>query len=471
MNKPAVQHIAEFVCQHGMGRHPDMAVERAGLAWLDTLGCMLLGAESEVARIARRSAAGWGDGVAPVVGSDMQLPPPWAAMVNGTAAHALDLDDYTFIANDHPSAVLVPALLAAASGREHEISGMALLDAYLIGLEVIFCLGEAVNMGHYNLGWHTTSTLDSLGATAAVCRLWRLGVSRTAAALSLTTSMGSGYTSQFGTCGKPLHAGLSAKAGLLASSLGASGANAQLSALDGPVSFSSLLVPEGEARFEQSVKRLGNPWGIEVHGLGAKVYPSCGYVHRVVDAAIIARKDLDLTDTGLVESVTASLPDFHLAVLPYGLPRDPTEALFSVPYCVAVALATGDNDIADFSPAAVQRPEILELAARVQVRERRSERAQLNFDPDDPDSIEVRLTDGRSVRSEVPIYTGAPGRDLDRERFVDKFIKCHQQYSRTAGRTKVSAERVIGAVGDLHSATDLGELAAALGPVHVESAG
>ena len=83
-----------------------------------------------------------------------------AFLALGAAAHAYDLDDYTLIANDHPSAVLVPALISAASAQSNDYSGMDLLDAYLVGLEVIFCLGEAVNMDHYKLGWHTTSTLD-----------------------------------------------------------------------------------------------------------------------------------------------------------------------------------------------------------------------------------------------------------------------------------------------------------------------
>ena len=425
---------------------------------------MLLGADSEVARIARQAVAAWGEGPTPAVGTDNRLPSPWAALVNGAAAHALDLDDYTFIANDHPSAVLVPALISAVDGRSRDFSGLDLLDAYLVGLEVIFCMGEAVNMGHYKLGWHTTSTLDSLGATAAVCRLLRLDETQTAAALSLTTSMGSGYISQFGTSGKPLHAGLSAKAGLVASSLGASGASGQLRALDGPVSFASLLVPEGEAQFEQSLARLGNPWGIECHGLGTKVYPSCGYVHRLVDAAILARRELHINHIDQIAAVTASIPDFHLAVLPYGLPGDRTEALFSVPYCVATALATGGNGIDDFSPDAVNRPEILALAEQVKVIPRRTRRPELNFDPEDPDVIDVLLKDGRASRVEVPIYTGAPGRDLDRDQFTDKFMQCHRQYMASGESNPVAAEPVIEAVYDLHGAPDLGLLMDALSP-------
>ena len=65
-------------------------------------------------------------------------------MANGASAHALDIDDYTFIANDHPSAVMLPAILAACCGHEDAISGLDILDAYLIGLEVIFAHPERI---------------------------------------------------------------------------------------------------------------------------------------------------------------------------------------------------------------------------------------------------------------------------------------------------------------------------------------
>ena len=455
MNKTAIQQLAEFVCNTPRERHPTASIERAGFALLDTLGCMLLGAESEVARVSRQAVAGWGEGNASIIGSGIRLPAPWAALSNGAAAHALDIDDYTFIANDHPSAVMLPALLAACSGRERDISGSDLIDAYLIGLEVIFTLGEAVNMGHYKLGWHTTSTIDSLGATAAICRLDGLDCAQTVAALSLTTSLGSGYVSQFGTSGKPLHAGFAAKAGLLAASLGAAGATGYIGALDGPVSFASLLVPQGEADFDSALGKMGEPWGIEEHGLGAKVYPSCGYAHRAVDAALAARAELGLDDINQIESVAASLPDFHLAVLPYGVPRDRTEALFSAPFCVATALATGGNRIEDFSEQAISREEILQLTERVKVSGRKTRRPELNFDPEDPDIVEVRLVDGRSARCEVPIYTGAPGRDLDRDDFVAKFADCHRHFLDAGGDAGLAVDAMIEAALGIADAPDL----------------
>ena len=421
MSDTAINTLAKFVTTVDAGKHSVSAIERAKCAFLDTIGCMLLGTDSLPLHSAVTAARDWGSGTAPVYGTGHTLPPPWAAMANGAAAHAYDLDDYTLVANDHASSVLVPAVLAASHQLGDDVSGMALLDAYLVGLEVIFRLGEAVNLDHYNLGWHTTSTLDSFGATAAVCRLWGLDAHAAAAALSLTTSLGSGYVSQFGTSAKPLHAGFSAKTGLVAAGLGRSGATAYNGALDGEVSFRTLLVPPGKARFEEALAKLGEPWAIEEFGLGAKVYPSCGYTHRCVDCAIELHAKLGIQSADDVASVAASLPDFHLAILPFGVPQDGTEALFSTAYCVALGLVTGANRIADFSDEAVRRQDVLALAGRVDVSARTPIRPKINLDPEDPDTVEVVMKDGRRASASVGIFTGAPGRDLTRGQFEDKF--------------------------------------------------
>ena len=57
-----------------------------------------------------------------------------AALANGTAAHALDYDDMCFVSLAHPSAPLVPAVLAAAESRAPPAARV--LDAYVVGFEI-----------------------------------------------------------------------------------------------------------------------------------------------------------------------------------------------------------------------------------------------------------------------------------------------------------------------------------------------
>ena len=116
-----------------------------------------------------------------------------------------------------------------------------------------------------------------------------------------------------------------------------------------------------------------------------------------------------------------SLPDFHLAILPYGVPETPDQALFSAPWCAAVALATGKCTSDDFTAAGIARADIRALTARTTATGRTPKDRQINLDPNDPDVVTVTMKDGRTETARVDLWTGAPGRDMDRDQLMAKF--------------------------------------------------
>ena len=121
------------------------------------------GANSEVTLIAlnaARAMAEGGAGSSVVFGHRMSLPAPLAAMVNGTAAHALELDD--FGGCGHSGAVVMPVVLAlAARGR---VSGKAALTALLAGYDLAARVLEGAGgyRPHNEKGWHSTGTCGRL---------------------------------------------------------------------------------------------------------------------------------------------------------------------------------------------------------------------------------------------------------------------------------------------------------------------
>lgn len=222
------------------GEWPHEAIVAARNAFMDTIGVTIPGAAETVTRKVFRTVRSWGEGPCTVIGADIRLAAPWAALVNGTAAHALDFDDNFDPAKAHASAVLVPAILALA--EQEEASGLACIDAYIAGLQIMGRVGQGLNPAHRNRGWHATATVGAVGAAAACARLLRLGEREAAFGLSISTSMAGGFMSQFGTSTKPLHAGLAAKAGVLAASLARRGVDAGLATLDGPTGMNRLMV-------------------------------------------------------------------------------------------------------------------------------------------------------------------------------------------------------------------------------------
>jgi 2-methylcitrate dehydratase PrpD len=263
--------------------------------------------------------------------------------------------------------------------------------------------------------------------------------------------MGGGYNSQFGTTAKPLHAGLAAQGGIAAASLASAGATSGAGALDGPVSLASLMAAPGAARFE-SLDRLGAPWGIEEHGVSIKVHSSCGYTHRAIDGALRLRAQ-NRIDPGEIAAIRVGLIEAHRAILPFDAARRPSEAMFSVPHTVALALVRGAVIPADFTDEAVADPSIRALAAKVTVETRKPRRPEFNMDPDDPDPVEITLADGSTLATSVAAARGTPPDPLSPDEVLAKFHRCAAV---SAG--KAQAEAIAGTCARLERLADAREL-------------
>lgn len=396
---------------------PEVSLEGARRAFLDTVAVMLAGQREACVARTRLAVAAWGDGPCHVMGG-APLAAPWAALVNGTAAHALDYDDVLDPAMSHPSAALVPAILAFAEARG--CSGAACLDAYLVGFEVLARLGEAMNLVHYQRGWHTTLSLGSMGVAAACARLMRLDAAATAMAISLATSMAGGSKRQFGSMAKPLHAGLAAKNGLVAAQLAATGVTGIAEPLEGRWGYVDLMAGETAPGLEAALSRIGDPSAMEQYGVWAKFYPCCASTHRPVDAL----RSLALRP-GQVVSIQAAVSEVAAANLRYGVPRDPNEARFSLPYCLAATLLDGTLTVASFTPGAIARPALLPLMEKVTMTvdpELRADRpVTQSFERG---TIEVALTDGERKRVAVLVPRGHPGAPLSEAELEVKFRDC-----------------------------------------------
>src|SRR5215831_18257368 len=244
----ATTHLAEFVTKSRWEDCPAQAVEAARRAILDCLGVMLAGSVEPAARIVADVArAEGGSPLATVVGTPLRTGAVWAALFNGTAAHALDFDDTNFAMLGHPSAPVLTAALAA--GELCTATGAEVMHAFLLGFEVETTMGEVVNPGHYARGWHSTCTLGTLGAAAAAARLLGLDTPATASALAVAASQASGLKENFGTMTKPFHAGHAARSGVLAALLAREGWTASEHALEGPQGFFNVM-SEGPVRPE-----------------------------------------------------------------------------------------------------------------------------------------------------------------------------------------------------------------------------
>jgi len=341
------------------------ALEIAREAWLDLIACMVAGAGDEATARVRVAARRWGSGDTCAVGDPGGLPAPGAALVNGTAAHALDYDDNFHPMAGHASAVLVPAVLACA--ERAGASGRRALDAYVVGLEAAALLGDGVGLGHYERGWHSTSTVGTVAAAAACAHLLGLDAAGVQRAIGIGTSFASGSKRQFGTHAKPMHAGMAAMHGVMAADLAASGVGAHAEPLEGSWGFRDLFAGDGSPGFDAPLERLGKPLAIERYGLKAKLHPDCASTHCAVDGVVALMREHHLgpADVARVEVVVARMSYDNLM---YPSPATPMEARFSMHYAIALAVLQGGMGLADFTPAAVVRERVRDWLPRVHMR-------------------------------------------------------------------------------------------------------
>jgi 2-methylcitrate dehydratase PrpD len=202
---------------------------------LDTLGVSYAGASEDLVRMLADQAADDGatlDGTGcTLVGRRDRVPMSAAALINGAMAHALDYDDVNMSAVGHPSAAILPSLLALAERRG--ATGAMLLEAFVAGYEAMCQIGVLVAVGHYARGFHTTATLGSYGAAAGCARLLQLDEYETRMALGLVGTQAAGLKMMFGTMCKPLHAGSANQRGLLSATLAQRGFTSRLDVLEG----------------------------------------------------------------------------------------------------------------------------------------------------------------------------------------------------------------------------------------------
>lgn len=390
---------------------PEAAVESARRAFIDLIAVSIPGAAEPVTRRVFETLAPWGGGPSTAIGLGASLAPPWAALVNGTAAHALDFDDNFDPAKAHASAVLVPAILAL--GEAEGDTGGDCLDAYIAGLQILGRVGQGLNPVHRNRGWHATATIGAVGAAAACARLLKLDHEKAANAISIATSMAGGFMSQFGTMTKPLHAGLAAKAGVMAASFARAGVDAGRDTLDGPNAMNRLMVgPDYEQlrdslthvehgqtlRFE--TETIGEPLLILSSGLKVKRFPNCGSAHRAMDG-VLELKQAHAFTADQVEAVHVFAPVTHLNNLMHVNPQDGLQAKFSLEYGVAVALVTGNATLTDFADEAVARPEIRDLFTRI--HRRPVDKAEGEFATE----VEITLKGGQVFKTAVPMPVGS----------------------------------------------------------------
>ncbi|WP_226571605.1 MmgE/PrpD family protein [Mangrovibacter yixingensis] len=414
-----VHTLGEFISTTRYSDFPPHIVEKAKRHFLDTLGAMLAGTDSDIWRqCAALTREEGGHALSPLVGQSWRVTPRQSAWLNGVAAHMYELDDTGGC--DHSGAVVLPAILAALPLVGEVVDGQRLLSAFIVGYDIGRRVLEACGgyNAHNEAGWHSTATCGVFGATAAVCNLLRLSPAQCSAALGIAGSFSSGLWAFIhdGSQTKKLHAGRAAESGLFAAQLAQKG-------IQGPGAifaekwggFLQTIAPHSQLP-EALVTSLGQVW--KLARCSIKPYASCRGTHSAVDAL---KQLLSVQPLAQVQRVHVRLNPFLMEMCGGRSIDSLAAAQMSLPYALAACLCYGSAGLESYSEEKRLSPQVSDMMARIILEVDASQQG------DEEPVVILHTTSGSVAQVQVPVPSGSPGNPLSDEALLAKF---HQIASR-----------------------------------------
>jgi 2-methylcitrate dehydratase PrpD len=330
--------LARFIAQSRWQDVPATVRHEGQRGILNALGCILAGRDDPAIAIVRK------------------VFPLEDALIDAAAATAHDYDDTHLPTVIHATPPVAAIVLSVA--RKQQVSGAELLHAFVLGVETTCRMGTAVTPGHYERGWHITSTCGVFGGTVAAAKLLRLDERQMAAALGIAATQAAGLVEVLGSMARVLNAGFAARNGLAAARLAAEGFEGPGAPIEGLRGFVNVF--GGNADLSQLTQGLGEDW--EMKQVAYKPYPSGVVLHALIDACLEHREELKTA-----QSIQVHLSPLAVERTDRPEPRNAIEARLSAQHAVAVALLRGEAGLAQFSDAAAADGEVRALRRRIGV--------------------------------------------------------------------------------------------------------
>ena len=443
--------VGEFARDFQLAKVPDPVIGKAKLVFLDTLGIALASSTMDfgamVTQVAQKLG---GDKQSVVIGSSHHVAAANAVLANGTLAHGLDYDDTLEEAIVHTGCCAWMTALAVAEAVG--ASGKALMEAAIVGTEVLCKVGLVAPGMFHARGFHPTAICSTFGAAAAAGKLYGLDAGQWVDAFGLCGSQSSGIIEYLadGSWTKRMHPGWSAHAGVIACLLAQAGFRGPAKVFEGTHGFFSAFGGNLDFRFEKFLE-LGRQW--ETPKLAFKSYPCGSISHPYMDCALkiklrhapVPERIAEVvcrTAEGPVHRLWEPLADKQKPMSSYG-------AKFSLPYSLAVMLVHGRAGLDEFSDAAILDAAVLNLAARV--------RYEIDPSIDYPrhftGHVKVTMADGEIFEENQAHPRGGLEDPLPPEEIEEKF-----RANARLALPQESGEKIIDAVRRLEQLPSIGTL-------------
>jgi 2-methylcitrate dehydratase PrpD len=361
-------------------------------------------------------------GPSTVLGCGFRTSPVMAAFANGAMAHAIDFEDTHDATLVHPHATVVPAALAIAEYLGG-VSGREFLTAVAIGADLSCRLALGLTESVEKRGYYFIPMLGAYGAAAAAAKL--LGLDENQIEQSLALASCQAVYSDALVAYPPSHLravrdAFGAKAGVTAALLARAGVEAFAAPIEGP---GGLYANYAKGKYDEARLLDGLGHVFEGANVSFKPWPSCRGTHAHVEAAIELRHRHAISSDDIESIDVKASPFFEILCTPPAAKRRPKTAIdakFSIPFTVAVALASGTVRLEDFEAAKMNDPALHRLADRT----RHTIEPSWTGPQSTRGAVALWLNDGRRFECEIAEPLGHPRNPMSREVSAQKFLDC-----------------------------------------------
>lgn len=353
------ERLAHFVADTQWDDLGPSVAHQAKRSLMNFFAVALTGCRDQTIETALQTLAAFSGGKqATIIGRSERVDALSAAFLNAASANVLDFCDTHVPTAIHPSAPIVPSLLAVAAMMP--VSGREFLLALVLGHEIECRIGLAMSPSHYKRGWHITSTCGVFGAAVGAGKLLRLTARQMIWALGTAATQSGGLCECLGTPAKSVSVGNAARNGLLSALLAARNFDGPTEPLTGAQGYYHALNETADLSF--LTQGLGETW--EILATAYKPYP-CGFViHPVLDCVLDWRR---AHPAAAVEKVVVT--GNPLLAIRTDRPQISSgrEAQVSTQHAVAAALIRGKAGVEEFTDACVDDAKVAALREKVQV--------------------------------------------------------------------------------------------------------
>jgi len=432
-NKDLMTKLTAFITETSYEQLPEEMVELAKQAMIDTVGVALAGWNETAVEKAKKvyvSQDSGQEGVSSLWGEPVKVDYDKAAIINGTASHVLDYDDASVGVVIHPSAPILSAITPLA--EKLKSSGKEVITAYSIGTEVMIRIGQVMGIRHYNLGWHATDTLGTIGAAAASSYLLHLNDEQCSHAISIAASMTGGLQKNFGSMTKSLHVGLAASHGIQAAVLAEQGFTGNKDIFGKRGFFMAFSGGADEEELQKAMDSItfGEPYDM-LEGLSVKKFPCCFGTHRFIQGALELKEEQGLSLEDIDEIMLQAQPR-SLLPLVHSRPVTGLQGKFSAEYTVLAAIADGHVRLSSFENNQVLRADIQKLFPKVKVLELQESEEDKRLNRRLAVEMKIKTKNGQVYEKSVQHAPGSKEKPLSEAEHREKWTSCLSHYSQSS---------------------------------------